>query len=368
MAIEPAAIPAGPVVFVPQISLQEGYDDNLFTTKNNKKDSFITIIKPSIQMVAENQNDTYRLTYILEHGIYQDSNSDNYTDYDLLGEAIMELNSRNRLNLSAAYIKNHEARGSTNAASGNKPSRFTDKAVKATYRYGAKTAKTNVELVGAYLDRDYTNLYSVNRGRDRDNTLVGGTIFYRVAPKTSALAEVRHEDIDYDLSSSTEDSTEEKYYVGATWEATAKTSGTAKFGYSKKDFDDSEHDNQDGPSWEVGVKWAPRTYSVFDLKTAQEFKESDGVGSAIDADTVSLAWTHSWNKRVSTNAMIRREKDDYIDFNRDDDIDSLKVGISYEMRRWLSLGLGYQYTDTSSNISVEEYSRNQFVFTLKGSL
>ena len=104
------------------------------------------------------------------------------------------------------------------------------------------------------------------------------------------------------------------------------------------------------------------------MRTAQEFKESDGVGSAIDADTVSLAWKHSWNKRVSTNAMIGREKDDYIDFNRDDDIDSLKVGIDYEMRRWLSLGLGYRYTDTSSNVSIEEYSRNQFVFTIKGSL
>ena len=52
------------------------------------------------------------------------------------------------------------------------------------------------------MDHEFDNHKSKNESRDRQNALLDATFFYRVAPKTKALFEIRHEDIDYDLSSS----------------------------------------------------------------------------------------------------------------------------------------------------------------------
>ena len=369
LAIEPASVTSGPVAVIPQLSVQFGHNDNLFSDETGETDSLITIIKPSVQFVAEKENDAYRVTYALEDGTYQDSSDDDYTDHSLVGEAILELNSRNRLDLTATYLKEHEDRGSNDSADLGSPDEYTDKMLSGTYRYGAEEAAGNVEVAASYLNHEFDK--AANASRDRDNALVGATFFYRVAPKTKALFEVRQENINYDLSSSTLDSTERKYLAGATWDATAKTSGTIKIGYSEKDFDSATHEDQDGFSWEVGVRWSPRTHSTFDLNSSQEFEETSGAGDAIDTQTLSLAWTHGWNDRVSTNSMISRMNEDYVGNGagaREDNTNTVKLGVNYELQRWLSASLDYTLTDTESNFAGESFDRNQVMLTLMGSL
>ncbi len=56
-------------------------------------------------------------------------------------------------------------------------------------------------------------------------------------PKTSLLLEARHTELDYKYTASQLDSEELRYYIGATWDATAATSGTIKVGPVEKKFD-----------------------------------------------------------------------------------------------------------------------------------
>lgn len=368
VAIEPASITSGPIAVIPQLSVQVGHDDNIFTDETNEQDSLITVIKPSVQFIAEKENDAYRVTYTLEDGTYQDSSPDNYTDHSLVGEAIMELNSRNRLDLTASYIKDHEDRGSNDSGISASPDRYTDKAVSAVYLYGAEGAQGNLELKGSLLDHRFDNFRSKNESRDRQNTLLDATFFYRVAPKTKALFEIRQEDIDYDLATSDLDNTERKYLAGLTWDATAKTTGSAKIGYSEKDFDSASRTDQDGTSWEVGMTWAPQSYSTFGLNASQEFEETSGQGDAIDTESFSVNWNHSWSERVSTLASLSRTDESYLGSTREDETDSLKLGVNYDLQRWLAVDLSYTYTDTESNEAGESYERNQFMVTLTGSL
>ncbi|MDI3325974.1 outer membrane beta-barrel protein [Pontibacterium granulatum] len=368
VAIEPASITSGPIAVIPQLTVQVGHDDNIFTDETNEQDSLITVIKPSVQLVAEKENDAYRVTFELEDGTYQDSSADNYTDHSLVGEAIMELNSRNRLDLTASYIKDHEDRGSNDSGISASPDRYTDKSVAAVYRYGAEGAQGNLELKGSLLDHQFDNFKSKNESRDRQNALLDATFFYRVAPKTKALFEIRHEDIDYDLSTSDLDNTETKYLAGVTWDATAKTSGNAKIGYAEKDFDDASRTDRDGTSWEIGMTWAPQSYSTFGLNASQEFEETSGQGDAIDTESFSVTWNHSWSERVSTNAMLSRTDESYLGSTREDETDSLKLGVNYDLQRWLAVDLSYTFTDKESNQADESYERNQFMVTLTGSL
>lgn len=370
VAIEPASISVGAFDVIPQLTIQLGHDDNIFSQEAGETSSMITVINPSVQFVAENENDAYRVTADIKRGTYADSSADNYTDQNLTAEAILELNSRNRLSVTAGYAKLHENRGSTDTATGSSPSRYTDKTVAAVYRFGAESAQANVEIAASYLDHSYDNFANLNAGRDRDNARIGATFFYRVAPKTKALFEVRHEDIDYDLSTSTLDNTEQKYLVGATWDATAKTSGTAKIGYSNKKYDSSAKDDQDGVSWEVSARWAPLTYSTVDLMTSQEYEEASGDEDAVDTETISLTWGHAWNNRLSSQVMISHMTEDYVGDadNQENETDTLMLGLNYELQRWLSLNMAYTLTDKDSNLSGEGYDQNLFMLTLMGSL
>lgn len=236
------------------------------------------------------------------------------------------------------------------------------------YRYGAEGAKGNLEVEGSYLDHTYDNLGNLNDGRERENLLLDTTFFYRVAPKTRAIVEVRLEDIDYKLATSDLDNTEVKYLAGVTWDATAKTSGSAKFGYHEKDYDRASRDDQDGASWEVSVRWSPLTYSTFDLTTSQEYEEASGTEDGIDTETYSVNWNHSWNDRFSTQAMLKRVDEDYIGITRQDETNTAMIGFNYELQRWLSANFAYTYTDKESNLADEGETKNLFMLTLQGSL
>ena len=363
-AIEPASVTTGAIAVKPQLSIQLGHNDNLFSDRRSAESSMITVIKPSVELLAERKNDAYRLTYSIEDGQYANSRADDYTDQSLTAEAILELHSRHRVDANVSYIKDHEDRGSNNAVAGDKPSRYTDKSLGFSYRYGAQGAIANVELTGSYLDHEFDNFKALNEGRDRENSRIGGVFYYRVAPKTSGLAELRYEDIDYDLSTSTLDNVETKYLLGVKWDATAKTSGTAKLGYMEKAYDSSARKDQDSLSWEVAARWSPLTYSVFDITAVQDFEEASGNEDAIDTQTYSLAWTHAWNDRLSTNIMLNRIDEEYTGISREDQTDTLMLGANYELQRWLAVNLAYTHTDKTSDLDDEAYKREQLMLTV----
>ena len=368
IAIEPASIELEGFNVIPQLSVQLGHNDNIFSTETNEKSSAITVVNPSVQFVTENRNDAYRVTYDLKVGTFHDSRADDYVDHSLTGEAVLELNSRNRVHITAGLDKIHEDRGSNNAATGDKPARYTDKKLSGLYTYGAEGAKGNVEVLATYVDHTYDNLGTLNDSRERENLGLDTTFFYRVAPKTRALFEVRLEDIDYKLGSSPLDNTEIKYLVGVNWDATAKTSGTAKFGYQEKDYDSASRNDQDSSSWEITARWSPLTYSTVDLSTSREYEEASGNEDGIDTENYSVSWNHFWNDRFSTQASLTRINEDYVGITREDDTDMVTVGFNYELQRWLAVNFGYTYSDKDSNTPNESETKNLFMLTFQGSL
>lgn len=375
-AIEPAAVDVGEMSLVPTMNLQVGYDDNILSANTNEISSMVTVLSPSVQLIAEQGLNAYRMSYTLSKGIFENSSADNYLDHDLSFDAHLEFNSRNKVDLRAAYNRGHEARGTGLSANGGvanavtEPLEYDTKSVSFNYQFGGDEATGRIELYGELLDREYKNFRNITTGRDNQEVIAGGIFYYRIAPKTSLLFEARNKDVDYDLSSSTLDSNTWRYYVGATWESTAKTTGTVKIGHYDKDFDSTTRQDDDGVSWEAAVTWAPKTYSVFELTTGQEDKESSGTGDFINAKVVRLNWNHGWTDFVNTDLGISHTTETYegATNGREDKIKSYSAGLNYDMRRWLSLGLSYTYNDTSSNVTGVSFDKNVIFLTVDASL
>ena len=263
-ALEPMSYTDGPLQVIPQISAQAGYDDNIFSTETSEVSSTKFILTPSVQLKAEKGLNEYSVNYKISNATYQDSSADNYTDHELSGRAYFDFNIRNRLELLAGYLQTHEDRGSglnqgNNATTNDKPVEYHVNSAQAAYEFGGKEAKGRIRVVAGVQDREYDNFRAQTESKDRRTVKTSATFYYRVMPKTSLLFEVRNEDIDYDLASVTLDSNERKYLLGAEWEATAKTSGSLRFGYSEKDFDSATRTDDDGLSWEMAMRWSPKS-------------------------------------------------------------------------------------------------------------
>ncbi|NRA22666.1 MAG: outer membrane beta-barrel protein [Oceanospirillaceae bacterium] len=369
LAIEPAAIPIGEMNLFPSLNVITGYDDNILSTETNKISSWITRISPSFLLEAEDHNTLLRVGYSLEKGILHSSSPDNYLDHNFTTSINYIANSRNRFDLQASYIVGHEARGDEDGgaiSSTSSPLEYDLKTIQGIYTYGRKEATGIIELRARYQDKEFTNFRLVTLSRDYEQVDLGAEFKYRLTAKTSAIANITRNDIDYDTSN--RDSTNMRYLLGATWEATAKTSGTIKVGWSEKDFKDASLDDGSGGTWDAEIYWNPKSYSTFIFSSGQEYGESTTAASYIDTNTYGINWQHFWKDNIKSTVAVNILEENYSNSIRKDTTDTFLLGLNYEMKRWLNLGLGYTYTDKDSNINALSFKKNSIMFTVQASL
>ena len=366
----PAGIVMEPMVIYPGLDLGLGYDDNLFQREINKRSSAIGLFSPWVRVEGKPGPHRFDATLKYEAGRYENSRPDDYDDYGLAANGHVVFSARTDLRAHAEYIYGHDPRGSTDRAAAATPDEFVNTGAEATFGYGAPGAKGRVEVNGGYYSREYQNNLAFTVASDHDTAIAGGTFFWRVAPRSQILFQGEWRGFDYDLATSTLDSEERRGYVGVKWDATALTSGTAKVGYLKKEFDVDSRQDFSTLSWDVGVRWSPMTYSVFDFATSRQTNESTGVGDTIVTDVYRITWTHSWSSRVRSIALAGWTHDDFrgVGVTREDDTATLGLRLQYQFRRWLRFGADYTYTDRESNDTTLSYKRNQFMFTVGATL
>jgi hypothetical protein len=365
----PAGIPVGPMTAYPGADISIGYNDNLLYSPSNEISTPVVVIAPYITLEGRSGPHRFDIRYRGETGLHSNSSNDNYNDNAVQANAKLIFSSRSDLTARLDYRHGHDARGSTDRVLSQDPDRYRQAGAFALYGYGAQGAKGRIELDGEYFERRYTNNRSITAASDRNDAILGGTFFWRVAPKTRLLFQGRYIDHDYVEPGSIQDSSDRYLYLGATWDVTAKTTGFAKYGYSKKVFKSSLLADQSGSSWDLGVRWSPRTYSVFDFITYRRFEESTGVGDAIVQSRLGARWTHAWNTRLSHSVAYDLTNNNYKgNTTRDDDTNALGLRVDYRFRRWLKFGAEYNFTDRDSNDPQYRYRRNVLMFSIGATL
>lgn len=355
--------------FTPTLKLSESYDDNFRALETREQSSWVSGIAPTFTFGAKGDKANASISYTANHEIYHSSHSDDNTDHIFSAETGLQFNARNRLRLNVGYRDMEETASADQKIENDK---YTLGTVGALYTFGADTATGQVRL-GATHDRlRYDNgIFGgtrLNADKERDSTGVSAAFLYRVGPKTRAVLEARHTDHEYE-SNTALDSTNTALLLGAEWEATARTTGTVRIGRERKDFDDSAMSDRTSPMWEVGVSWAPRTYSTFSLNTRRAFDEGSDSADVIKGTSTTLGWEHGWAPRLKSNLSYTYSKQTYRNAeDREDKIDTLSVGLTYNMRRWLDVGVGYKYSENDSSKLGKSYERNIFGVTLNASL
>ena len=346
----------------------EGRNDNVLGASNNTISSSLFGLEPEVVAEVKNHGDRYTASYLGSYVRYQNSSSDNFNHHDfrVAGDDIFD--SRTRLSWNAGYIVSTDPRGSTDRAISSTPDEWHAPTVAGIFSYGATDAIGRVEADASYLNKTYTNNRATTIGSDVDISTVSARFFYRIAPKTSLLIEAKDIKSAYALENSPNSNSDRRLMVGATWVATAATTGIFKIGYLDKSFDQAGITGYKGIAWEGKVRWLPLTYSTFDATVSKLPSDSTGVGDYVMNNNYDLLWTHRWTSQFSSKVDLGYVKSDYVNGNRQDNLKNIGLGVSYDMRRWLRLGAEITNTNRSSTVPGNEFSRNVVLFTLQSTL
>ena len=342
-----------------------GYNDNVALQQSNKISSMVYTWSPSIAVGLEGSLARYYIMYRGNYGRYSSSSVDNYEEHDVLLSAANSWTTRFRSVLLYEYLRGHNPRGAIVGSTAAE--RWVLQSLRGSGSYGAEGAPGRIEGEAAVNRLRYPDQPAA-ASREYDSTELGGTFFYRLAPKTRALVQVRRADITHDAAP-TFDSIETGYFVGVTWDALATLQGSVKVGYMTKDFSDPGRDDFSAPSYEAVVLWAPQRYSSVEFFARRYFGEPVEAGSSFVVNNVgTVTWNHLWANDVRSTATYTFGRVEQGGAGRTDTYQGLSFRVSYGIRRWLRTGAEYRHDSRDTTVTSSEYRRNLTLITLEAAL
>jgi hypothetical protein len=358
--IEPFTIRAG-------IQTGVGYNDNVRLSSADKSSSMFLTVSPSIAVGLDGAAQRYYLVYRGNYGAYASSSADDYAEHNIALSAANEWSSRLRTLLRYEFLRGHNPRGSTESTL-TEAEIWHVNALRGSISYGAPGAPGRLEGRAAYVNRKYVDNRAVTAGRDHEQFDTSGSFYWRIAPKTQALTEIRRSDISHELDPSL-DSTEMRYLVGARWEATAKTTGEMRAGYLARDFAAAGRPDFTALTYELNAAWVPLTYSAVTLAATRTTNESLEAGSTFVVDHLgSVSWTHGWSDRIRSIATYLYGQQDHEGLGRTDTIHAFGLKVTYAFQRRMRFGVEFRRDTRSSPVHALEYERNLTLMTMEASL
>ncbi|MEW6118081.1 MAG: outer membrane beta-barrel protein [Nitrospirota bacterium] len=385
----------------PFLSLTEYYTDNVFNTRSNEKEDYVTIISPGIWLAAPRVKErlydieTSSVTpggapltrffprapgryqaYVLYRADierYAKETSENTENHRV--DAMLQYNFRGGLSIDLMnqFLKTHNPRGTGDID--------TD-----LDEFDANYFSTvlSYQLSDSLLLRlDYGN-YSINYTsegddfRDRMDNSASAYAFYKVGPRTALFGQYQFIDINYDKDV-LPDNEEHNMFLGIRKEVTAKSLIMLKAGYGIKDFDKSTVDTKNTFLAEAQVRhnFTPKTSAG--LIISRRTNESDiTADSYVVSDNIGIEYNQRITNKIAGALRVSYTSDKYKGEEitvagegtkqRKDKYYSGGPSFIYKFKEWLSAELGYVYTKRDSNFRSFDYTNNTVSFRITGSL
>jgi hypothetical protein len=378
LAVDPQPIEAGPFNIVPTISFDARDTDNMFLSNTDEVSSKLYIVSPRVELTTESGGNTFSLAGQVDEANYSATDEDDYTDWRVGGDAHLQMNVRNSLDLNAGFFRTRETRGTGFSQGGflpTSPDRYEESTWGGRYQFGTKESFGRLELSVNSYDKSYFNNRLTTRFRDREDFGWTGAFYLNISPRTDVFVEYSQRDVDYTTdpvvvagAGDSLDSDETYAYVGVSWEISGATTGSVKIGQGDKEFDDSDRRDQDTSAWEASILWEPLTYSVFNFTASKQYGESTGIGDALETTNFAIDWQHAWSDSLSTSVSWFTSDDDYTGSVRADNIDALSLRMDYSVRRWVDVFVAFSRDKRDSNFGSFNYTQNIASFGFQASL
>ena len=385
--------PVGSFRFLPEVTVDETYNDNIYATKNNAQDDFITTFIPRIALRSDWNRHALNFTAASADGVYSDHTSENFNDYLLQTDGKLDVTRNTRLAGLFSYSGNHEERGAPNdIATQTDPVAFTVRTAQAEFFHQFNRAKVDVVYSNQYFDYEdghETGGAEVNNGlRNRTDNEVTGRLAYMLTPSYDIYIQSSYNNRSYDTANADyiipgagaghimSNSDGYNVYGGLHADLTGKLFGDIYAGYMSQSYDNIAYKDFSGIGYGANGYWNATTLDTFTVNVGRDVEETIIPGAASYVESrVRANWDHELLRNVILSGVIGYDYDDYQGIDRTDNVLVAGGGIKYLINHNLSFFGNYDYIrrDVSGTIggvdqNVNNYDQNRFLVGLKAAL
>jgi len=369
------------------------YDDNIFFEPSNEEDDFIHIVTPRIDFTfnGSRPNNYFRAGYWVDLAAYSDFSDNNYQSHHPYLDLSLKTAPGFYFKFSDQFLYTQDPYGSSNQYGLGSKTKRMDNVADVTLGYEFFN-RFSVEA----LYRNYFIDYDLKEDewQNRMDNRYGGAFYYHYSPKTHFLVEYRYTQAEYDKqndgvfdflrgtnwsSSTSQDYIKNDVFIGMKFQPGSKLSGAVKLGWGNKDYDNkfdpigNPYRDTDGWISETVVFWQALARTLWTVELGRSFEGSPDVDAAGYIDThFKLKLRQGMANRLTGLLGFEYNNNDYENEvagrpQKEFDIYAVTAGLEYEIRKWLTTGLQWEYkTKDASDVAyaTEEYDRNVVKFVI----
>lgn len=215
--------------------------------------------------------------------------------------------------------------------------------------------------LGLFADDSYDRYFeSEMQYLTRNRLDLGARLYYNMSAKTHFFVEYTYSDITY-KDNKLSNSIGNRFALGVDGKIASKVTGTAKATYEMRDYDHSRagaHNYNDLVGYYAALTWTPSTKNVLRLSGERKMEETrygddDGFNRYFADTLVALYGAQKLTDKLTASLTLAWENMHYprraYDIKRNDDLFIIRPELDYQFKDWLSAGVWYQFRTRNSN-------------------
>lgn len=314
------------------------------------------------------------LGYLGSYYIFSRYNNNSHYDHNVNADAAFNFPGGLSLRVGNTYRAATEERTATTG-------RQRDYDRVTPYFLGTYKLTESWKIQGLYQFDSLHFLKVIDQTNEYQEQIGGLALFYKFWPKTALLGQYIITGRVYPKSPQG-DNISHSPFVGLTWDPTAKLSGTIKFGYTFKNYDQDLPGRKNAPrSWAMSLQNLYRysRYTQLTLTAQRSIQEDLDFGNNSYENTAFyLTLNHELHYfQAAAYVTCSFSRNQYLNPTQDpvtgdikkrlDDLVMVGVGVMRPVTRWLRLRADYSYTNRASNFSNFPYNEHRVIAGVQSS-
>lgn len=262
---QPKGVELGQFLLLPKMEVDEVFNNNIYSTKDDTKGDFITVARPELVLNSRFDRHMLNMAVRAENYTYAAHNDEDHFDTRAYVTGRFDVSSDTEINGLAQYAKSSEDRGSPDEAGGREPTDtyVTEGQLGAKHRFGAfvLSGEGNAKRLefSNVAGANGTMLSNADRERDEFSGSVRG--LYEMFPSYGAVLEVGGNKREYRLSRDRNgydrSSTGQRILTGVAVDVSSLVRGDFLVGYMRQDYNDAQLSDVSGPMVRATFNWTP---------------------------------------------------------------------------------------------------------------
>jgi hypothetical protein len=355
--------------FTVSASLREEFDDNIYTTRTNKRSQFKTIVEPSILFSFPLEQTSFSFRYTPTLVYYPDRDGRDYDlNHEFVGRVTHSFSSRLNLDLREQFRYSNE------------PAIFDSAALvrrSGEYIYNVASIQGDIQWTPKFgTTSAYTNTYTdyiddlLSETNDRMSHNFDQDFRYLILPTTTLVFAGGYFYNDYENVS--RDSQAITASVGVDHSFSPQFTGGIRLGGQYVDLLQGGGDNI-APYGSLFANYQLGARSSIEFNYSHSFQPTDATNFyGQEADVITLAGRYQFTPKFSTKLQAIYTHGNYVSEytlmgeSFQEDVLAFDLGFNFKLNNYLDLEAGYTFTSVMSDFAVREYDRNRVYIGIRG--